>query len=206
MPTLLKLRPADHGRTISAEEFEAARGEEGYRFELIDGKVVVSPVAELDHDSVLEWLNDHLKAYRLRHPEVINYVSTHSRVFVPDSPSLTLPQPDLAAYRNFPDHLPFDERDWRDISPVLVVEVLSPDDAQKDLVRNVELYLQVPSVQEYWILDPRHGANQLTLRAYRRRGRRWLRPIEVAAGAEYSTRFLPGFALLIDPRLAGPTS
>jgi Uma2 family endonuclease len=37
---------------------------------------------------------------------------------------------------------------------VLVGEVVWEDDPDKDLVRNVELYLQVPSIREYWVLDP----------------------------------------------------
>ena len=38
---------------------------------------------------------------------------------------------------------------------MLVAEVLSGEDPDKDLVRNVELYFQVPSIKEYWLFDSR---------------------------------------------------
>jgi Uma2 family endonuclease len=88
---------------------------------------------------------------------------------------------------------------WQDVSPVLVAEVLSEDTADKDLVRNLGLYLQVPSIREYWILDPRASPDHPALTVYRRRGRRWQRPINVPAGGTYSTRLLPDFSLLLDP-------
>ena len=44
MRTLLKLRPADHGRRLSLEDFTSASAEEGYRYELIRGRVYASPV------------------------------------------------------------------------------------------------------------------------------------------------------------------
>ena len=48
-----------------------------------------------------------------------------------------------------------DQVSWEDVSPILVAEVLYASDPYKDLVRNVELYLRVPSIREYWILDGR---------------------------------------------------
>jgi Uma2 family endonuclease len=83
------------------------------------------------------------------------------------------------------------------VSPVLVVEVLSVDTADKDLERNRRLYAQVPSIQEYWILDTREGSANLTLYVYRRRGRRWTRPRTVLQGATYTTPLLPGFSLVM---------
>jgi Uma2 family endonuclease len=59
--------------------------------------------------------------------------------------------------------------------------------------------LQVPSIREYWVIDPREDADRPTLLVFRRRGRRWQRTIPVPAGTTYATRLLPGFELLIDP-------
>ena len=58
------------------------------------------------------------------------------------------------------------------MSPILVVEVLFDADPYKDLVRNVDLYLQVPSIREYWLLDARYSADEPTLIVHRRRGKR----------------------------------
>jgi hypothetical protein len=38
MGVLVKIGPADHGRPMSLEEFETERYEEGYKYEIIDGK------------------------------------------------------------------------------------------------------------------------------------------------------------------------
>jgi Uma2 family endonuclease len=203
MKTVLMLGPADHGRPITREEFDAARGQEGYRYELIEGKVYVSPVPNLPHDFICEWVDSLLDGYRRTHPENLNYLSGKARVYVPGEEESTSPEPDLAGYRGFPHHLPLSDLSWEDVSPILVAEVVSDDNPDKDLVRNVELYLRVPSIREYWIFDPRQDPDRPTLRVYRRRGNRWQRPIDLAPGETYTTPLLPDFALLLDPHAEG---
>jgi Uma2 family endonuclease len=195
----LHLTPADASRALSIEEFEGASAEEGYRYELIHGRLVVSPVPNLSHEDVVEWIVEALRAYARTHPEVINRAKAPARVFVPDSDD-TAPEPDVACYHDYPTRLPLDQRDWRLISPVLVVEVLSPDNADKDRERNVELYLRVPSIREYWIIDPLEDPNRPSLTVRRRRGQRWQKPIEIEFGESYETRLLPGLTLVVDPR------
>lgn len=199
MVTVLKLGPGDHGRAMALEDFLAGDFEEGYQYELIDGKLYVSPEPNLPQDWVEKWIYRKLLRYSEQHPEAINYVSNKARVFIPSRARATCPQPDLAAYRNFPLHRPIRELRWQEVSPVLVGEVLSLEDPDKDLVRNVELYLQVPSIKEYWLFDTREDPEQPTLRVHRRHGKRW-RLLEFSYGATYTTRLLPGFALAIDPR------
>jgi len=87
---------------------------------------------------------------------------------------------------------------WQDVSPLLVCEIPSQDEPHKDLVRNVELYLAVPSIKEYWILDVRDDPDRPHLIAHRRHGSRW-RVQEVSFGERYTTRVLPGFKLVLDP-------
>jgi Uma2 family endonuclease len=198
MVTQLYLTPRDHGRRLTLEEFLGADGREGFRYELIDGKLEVSPIPNLPHDFLVGWLIRLLWAYAGHHPEVIRHVQGPARVFVPRR--RIVPEADLAAYRRFPTDLPIAQLDWRDVSPRLVVEVLSEDTADKDLVRNPPLYLLVPSIREYWILDPRTDADRPDLLVYRRRGARWQRPLAVAGGQTYATRLLPGFALVLDVR------
>jgi len=195
----LYLTPADAGRDMSLEDFERANGEEGWDYELIDGRIEVSPTPELPHDSLLSWLNPRFIDYSRAHPEIINYLSNHPRVYIPNRPAPTCPQPDFAAFQGFPVHLPYRQRRWRDVSPLLVVEIISPDYRKKDLVRNVELYLQSPTIREYWIFDPLADADGWFMRVYRKRGRAWQKPIDVPLGATYTTRLLPDFSLIVDP-------
>jgi Uma2 family endonuclease len=199
MATVLKLGHTDHGRPLSLAEFQASDYEEGYRYELIDGVLYVSPQPNVPQGLIESWILQKLLRYRDAHPEVINYVYSKCRVFVPDRPDVTCPEPDVAAYHNFPLDLDFRDLRWQDVSPLLVVEVVSDDDPDKDLVRNVELYHQVPSIKEYWIVDPRNDPNRPTLLVHRRHGKKW-RPSEYAYGDTYSTRMLPGFELIVNPR------
>src|SRR5262249_50698097 len=111
----------------------------------------------------------------------------------------TNPEPDLAAYCGFPRDASLRDLSWDDISPILVIEIVSEDKPEKDLERNVDLYLHVPSIREYWILDPRTDADHPPMRVCRRRGQRWQRPIDIAPGETYTTKLLPGFQLLLDP-------
>jgi Uma2 family endonuclease len=189
--------PADHGRRLSYVEFMAGDYQPGYKYELINGELYVSPLPRPGHSLVQEWIWFQLKLYARLHPKVINSVSGAARVFVPARHNITAPEPDVAAFRGFPVNTPADQIRWQDHSPLLVVEVLSPDNADKDLERNVALYLEVPSIKEYWLFDTREDADYPTLTVHRRRGSKW-RIINIAPGETYSTRLLPGFELVND--------
>jgi Uma2 family endonuclease len=199
MTTLLRIGPADHGRSIAYEDYAAAAWADGYQYELIDGRLYVSPQANLSEGRVEKWIYGKLDRYSSRRPNVINFVYNKARVFVPDRLGITNPEPDVAAYHAFPLDIPFRELKWEDIFPILVVEVLSPDDPEKDLVRNVELYLRVPSIKEYWLLDTRENPDEPKMRVHRRSGKRW-KTIDLSYGEMYQTKLLPGFRLILDPR------
>ena len=199
MATVTQIGPADHGRPMSYDEFMAGDYEEGCKYELIDGKLYVTPQPNLPENRVEQWLLFKLYNYTQTHPEVVNFISVKARVFVPGRRRTTCPEPDITVYHDFPLHRPFRAVRWQDVSPVLVAEVLTCDDPGKDLVRNVELYLQVPSIREYWILDAREEPERPLMIAHRRYRGHWS-VREHAPGTVYTTKLLPGFELLIDPR------
>jgi Uma2 family endonuclease len=168
--TRLHLGPADHGRRLPYDEFMAADYEGGYKYEIIDGELYVSPLPNPEQEWVESEVLFRLNVYAREHPEVINHVSNKARVFVHSRPDATVPEPDLAAYQNYPQRPPPGGRRWETVSPVFVAEVISPSDPNKDLVRNVELYWQVPSIQEYWVFDLRPEAEH-PLTGHRRQKR-----------------------------------
>lgn len=184
---------------MTFDEFMRADYQEGYQYELIDGELYVLPLPNLPENRIEMWIGSKLQKYSTEHPEVVNFVTYKARVIVSDRPRATVPEPDQAAYHNFPLHLPLRKVRWQDVSPILVVEVVSREDPYKDLVRNVKLYLQVPTIQEYWLIDPRKNPERPTFSVHRRQGKRW-RIIQPAFGAVYTTKLLPGFALILDPR------
>lgn len=199
MATTLRIGPADRGRPMALEEFLAGDFEEGYQYELIDGRLSMNPVPNAPEGIVDRWIVLKLHGYTLNHPKVLNCVYWKARVYIPDRRGVTNPEPDAAAYRDFPWTSDLSNLRWQDLSPILVVEVLSVDDPDKDLIRNVSLYLQVPTIKEYWVLDARVDPTRPSLRVHRRHGRQW-RIVEVGPGGMYTTRLLPGFELILDIR------
>ncbi len=198
MATVTKINEADHGRPMTLEEFQTGEYEEGFQYELIDGRLYVSPRPNAPQGLVECWIYGVLQRYAAAHPKVLNFVYNKARVFVPDRPGVTNPEPDVAAYRHFPLDIPFRLVRWQDVFPLLVVEILSPDDPDKDLIRNVDLYFRIPTIREYWVIDARDDADRPSLRVHQRYGRRW-RVIDFAFGETYTTRLLPDFTLTIDP-------
>jgi len=197
--TLLKLGPRQHGQPLTFDEFRTADWREGYQYELIDGRLYVSPVPDPPENIVDQWILLKVARYAKKRPDIINFVTNKGRVIVPGRPGETVPEPDLLAFRNYPLHQPFKTIRWQETRPILVGEVLCLSDPNKDLVRNVKLYWQVPSIKEYWLFDTRASADQPTLHVYRRSRFRW-RMIEVSYGETYTTNLLPDFELLVDPR------
>ena len=167
---LLKLGPADAGRDLSEEDYLAAEYEPGHKYELIRGRLEVSPLPGVPQDCAEQWLFRHLLAYSLCHPHVINHVTNKACVRIIEAAEVSLPEPDISAYRDFPLLEP-EGVDWRDLSPVLVAEIISPGYAAKDLRRNPPLYLSQRSIQEYWVVDTRPGLRAAELVVHRRQTR-----------------------------------
>jgi Uma2 family endonuclease len=195
--TRTKLGPADHGVELSYDEFVAARYKDGFKYELIDGRLYVSPEPDMPEDFLSQWLMRSIFYYQIDHPTVITYVSAKSRVFVPGRSATTCPEPDLAIYDAVLTATRIRKLNWRKYQPFIIAEVMTRD-TWKDLVRNVELYLLVPRVREYWVLDARKDADEPTLIVHARRGQQW-RTREYPFGSTFSTKLLPGFHLVIDP-------
>src|SRR5438067_4933493 len=137
MATATRLGPRHHGRPMSFAEFTAGRYRGGYRYELIDGRLYVSGWPGVAECWVELWLLRRLWDYSEVLPEAINYVTNKPRVFVPARQEMTCPEPDLAAYRGFPLEKDWRAVQWQDVSPLIVGEIVSPDDPDKDHVRNV---------------------------------------------------------------------
>jgi Uma2 family endonuclease len=201
MATLLaQLTPHDHGRLMSLADFDAASSQWGHRYELIDGRVCVSPVPGLSHERVVLWLFARLLAYSQQRPDVCNLVSPRSRLFAErDEPCC--PEPDIAAFRNFNPQSSLTEQSWDDLVPLLAVEVLSAGNETKDTVRNLDVYLDVPTLLEYWMVDPLDVPTAPVLRVRQRlTRRRWRREVVVPFGGTYTSPNFPDLNLLWQPQ------
>jgi Uma2 family endonuclease len=99
MTTIPRVGPPDHGRPMAFDDFAAAEWEDGYEYELIDGKIYVSPIANLPQGRLERWIYRKLDRYADVYPEVVNFVHGKARVFVRGRPGTTCPEPDVAAYQ-----------------------------------------------------------------------------------------------------------
>lgn len=72
MTTIVKLGPADHGRPMTLEEFHAGDYQEGYQYELIDGKLIYPPF------TIHPRLASFRGRWRRRLREVIEYLALHA--------------------------------------------------------------------------------------------------------------------------------
>jgi Uma2 family endonuclease len=197
--TKLQLTPSDHGKRLSLDEWDNADCLPGYKYELIRGNLYVSPVPNQPENFLEEWIGLALRLYAVQNPDVINYVSAKSRVFLEEEPEeATVPEPDLSAYCGYTVSESRESRNWSESKPVLVIEVLVDGDEERDLTRNPELYLQLPSIKEYWVVDGRANWRLPSIICHRRYGKRWVIRTH-AAGTIFTSRILPGFELLIQP-------
>ena len=74
----IKVGPADHGRLMSLAEFDHADVQEGYRYELGRGVIVVSDVPKKRHLFQVSSIRDQLFAYKLAKPGRIEVIASGS--------------------------------------------------------------------------------------------------------------------------------
>jgi Uma2 family endonuclease len=120
--------------------------DDGKRYELVDGELLVSPSPSLGHQRVVVALLVILDAWtRTRGLEVL--VSPSAITFTPRREL----QPDLFVVPLVDGHRIQDAKDLARL--VLAIEVLSPSTARHDRITKRRVYLE-EGVAEYWIVDP----------------------------------------------------
>ena len=85
MHTRVYLTHEDHGRPLSWDEYVTADAQEGYRYEMIEGRVVVSPPPNTLHEDCVKWLEKLLDTYAADRPDLLRSIRTRSCVFLPDA-------------------------------------------------------------------------------------------------------------------------
>jgi Uma2 family endonuclease len=135
----------DTARRYTVEEV-LAFPEDGSRYELVDGELLVTPAPAQRHEIVLFRLADLVHQYLVSFPDVAQaFFSRGDVIWGPDE----YVQPDLFVV---PAHQV--TGDWRDCQTLLLAaEIVSPSSAQADRVRKRRLY-QRRGVAAYWVVDP----------------------------------------------------
>ena len=190
------LGPRDAGMPMTLDEFDDAEFELGYRYELINGILVVIPPPLEEERDANEELGHWLRKYQESHPDG-------------KSLDLTLPEHNV---RTKHQNRRADRAIWaglgrrprtrgaakaRDI-PTIIVEFPSwrPADQRRDYQQKRIEYRDA-GVQEYWIID----RFRRTMTVYRWRGRRWIKQT-VREQETYPTPLLQNFELPLAKLLA----
>lgn len=179
---------------MTVDEFLEADLPEGFRYELVDGEVVMSPNPNLEHDFVVDAINSMLSAYRRRHKSMIRLLSLNARLAIPGEQRVR--HPDFALYAPWKG-TPRGGTGWKQLTPFLVIEVVSPGQGRRDYREKPSDYLKA-GVGEYWIVDPLKEVVTVL-----RRGRgRWLQRSS-RPGESFEPASLPGLRVEVD-RILNP--
>ncbi|HET7326498.1 MAG TPA: Uma2 family endonuclease [Nocardioidaceae bacterium] len=156
------------GRALTRRDLEAMP-DDGHRYELIDGTLIVTPAPSPRHQMVVAELLYLLMTSCPRHFQVL---TAPLDVAISDD---TVLQPDILVARR----ADFTERDLP-VAPVLAVEVLSPSTRRVDLTLKRARY-EAAGCPSYWVVDP--GGPALTV--WQLRASQYLEVGSVAGEQEY---------------------
>ena len=183
-PAQPRLGAADHGRAVSAEEFADADFQEPWRYEREAGRLLVMAPDGIEHDATSEPLRDHLGAYRLPRPDVVQMVRSESWLRVPGGPDRI---GDIAV------HLHRDPGEPVTVErvPEMMYEIVSgdPRDRTRDYAEKRAEYHRL-GVREYVIGDRFRGLVTVlrdTAEAYQEH--------TLAAADAYTSPLLPGLVI-----------
>jgi Uma2 family endonuclease len=182
--SVLHVGPKDEGRIVTAEEFAESELVQPWKYERDHGRLVVMPPDSPGHDRSSEPVRDHLGAYRLAHPDVVDEVVSEAWVRVDDGTDRIGDIGVFLAGARSPSSRP-------DRVPELMFEVVSPDreSRERDYVKKPKEYRQL-GVLEYVIIDRlRHRVTVYTAgdQGY------WKRVLH--SGDVYTSPLLPGLAI-----------
>lgn len=139
--------PKYDGIEATAEEYYELP-DDGFRYELIDGRLLLAPSPLERHQRLLFQLTFRIANYLNSNPIGIAY-------FAPLDVELTkdfVCQPDIIFIRNENRRIITEKRIVG--APDLLVEILSEGTAQRDREVKFKRYAQY-GVKEYWIIDPK---------------------------------------------------
>jgi Uma2 family endonuclease len=182
---------------MTLREYLRCEDAPGYKVDIIDGVVRVSPSPNIDHQMWQRDLFKFLDRFAEQNRSEFNLVTTDNDVVVPFRPGPTRPRPDVCAYRAVPPRETWGPNpDWAQFCPILVAEIISKRRAAKDTERNRELYWSAGGIAEYWIVDPRANALEPELIALvREAGVPNWRESRVAFGDSWKSPNLVGLAV-----------
>ena len=179
----LRLGPRSAGVLLTTEEFDRARFVEGWRYELINEVLVVSPIPSLNERDPNEEFGYFLRTYQESHPRG-------------SALDLTIGEQTIETKKN---RRRADRVIWAGLGrlpdpnepPTIIIELVSKGkiNRERDYVAKRAEYREI-GVKEYWIVDRFSKTMTVCLFAADRD-----QELVFAANQTYSTTLLPGFEL-----------
>ncbi len=179
----LRLGPRAAGSPLTLDEFDHARFKEGWRYELINGVLVVSPIPSLNERDPNDELGYSLRSYGETHPQ-----GSALDLTVPEQTVETKQQRRRA-----------DRVIWAGLGrlpeegepPTVVVEFVSAGkvNLERDYVSKRTEYREI-GVKEYWIID--RFTKTLTVHRFAEPQDQQL---VISSTQTYETPLLPGYVL-----------
>lgn len=162
--------------------------DDGYRYEVIDGVLYMSPPPRIRHQRA---------SFRLAR-RLGNFVEEHHLGEVLEAPvGVRLPnqpvpfQPDIIFVRA--ERLDIIGEDYVEGTPDLIIEILSPGNWLYDRREKMQVY-QAAGVPEYWIVDPRDN----TIEIYILEQGAYLLTGKYGQGEVARSRLVQGFDISVD--------
>ncbi len=174
-------RPRFDGQSATVREFERL-SDDGFRYELDDGILRVSPSPSTHHDLIVSFLCGEMYAFLKTRPLGTLFTSEYDvhlaprRVYKPDVKFVARTNRGIIGKQRI--HGP----------PDLVIEVVSPNDPDRDWRTKFDAYERA-GVREYWLID----AESLAATFYLHDGKRFVK--QPVRGTRYASTVIDGFRL-----------
>ncbi len=179
----LRLGPRSAGVLLTTEEFDRARFVEGWRYELINEVLVVSPIPSLNERDPNEELGRWFRNYQESHPQG-------------SALDLTIGEQTIETKKN---RRRADRVIWAGLgrlpdpneTPTIIIELVSKGkiNQERDYVAKRAEYREI-GVKEYWIIDRFSKTMTVCIFAADRD-----QELVIAADQTYATTLLPGYEL-----------
>ena len=179
----------EHAVKLTYDDY--CRTPDDERYELLNGELMMVPAPNMRHQRILLTLGRELDRFTEQHGLGKVYVAPCDVVLSDND----VVQPDVLFVSRAHEHR-ITEKNVQG-APDLVIEILSPSTAEKDLGRKYELY-DSGGVLEYWIVDPAAG----TVAVHRRQDGRLEPAGTFGRGESVATAVLEGLAIEVEEILA----
>ncbi len=133
---------------VTIDQYLSYEAPEGFRDELIDGEIILSPEPKPRHEDICKSLYELLRN-SLRGSGYVVRESVNMRLDKHNS----MPSPDVFVIGRARWNAAVAENRYPEGSPELAIEVFSPPNKNRKFQRKLELYLQTGSVA-VWVVHP----------------------------------------------------